>query len=262
MVHENYKEMLAPYALSTLDREETRTLEEHLATCHDCPRELDEWQGTTAALALLAAPAEPSPRVRANILERIQAQREPVRTVLPFTQTKRLWNSTQKFGAIAAGLALVAMLISILVLWKQNRTAHDEIARLSAEKASAQQELDQQRKLVELLSARGASLAVLSGTAQAPSAHATLTYDQQTGRAVLLTEGLPPAPKGKAYQLWFIVGNVPMPGKVFTTDPTGKALSTDQIPSQALKAAVFAITLEPESGVKAPTGPIYLVSAS
>ena len=261
MVHENYKEMLAPYALSTLDREETRTLEEHLATCHDCPRELDEWQGTTAALALLAALAEPSPRVRANILERIQAQREPV-PIIPFPQTKGLWNSTQKFGAIAAGLALVALLISILVLWKQNRTAHDEIARLSAEKASAQQELDQQRKLVELLSARGASLAVLSGTAQAPSAHATLTYDQQTGRAVLLTEGLPPAPKGKAYQLWFIVGNVPMPGKVFTTDPTGKALSTDQIPSQALNAAVFAITLEPESGVKAPTGPIYLVSAS
>src|SRR5207253_5849654 len=86
MVHENYKEMLAPYALSTLDREETRTLEEHLATCHDCPRELDEWQGTTAALALLAALAEPSPRVRANILERIQAHREPGQHILTGTQ--------------------------------------------------------------------------------------------------------------------------------------------------------------------------------
>src|SRR5437867_3276935 len=82
---------LAPYALSTLDREETHTLEEHLATCRDCPRELDEWQGTIAALALLAAPAEPSPRVRANIFGSIQAQREPIPTVLPFPQTKGLW---------------------------------------------------------------------------------------------------------------------------------------------------------------------------
>lgn len=276
MVHENYKEMLAPYALSTLDREDARALEEHLPGCRDCRWEMDEWNATIAALALTAAPVEPSPRVRANILERIRAERatantvrkplrehpEQVPGVITFPPPKRVWNSTQKFALIAATLALIALLISVLVLWKQNRSAHDEIAKLSAEKASAQQELDRQRRVLDLLSTRGARLAVLSGTPQAPNAQATLTFDRQTGNAVLLASGLPPAPAGKAYQLWFIVGKSPMPGRVFVTDPTGKAILNDQVPSEALKTAIFAVTLEPEGGVKAPTGPIYLVSAS
>ena len=46
------------------------------------------------------------------------------------------------------------------------------------------------------------------------------------------------------------------------TAEIGKAILSDQVPSAALNSAVFAITLEPEGGVKAPTGPIYLVSAS
>jgi len=273
MAHVNYEEMLAPYALTALDHADARTLEEHLVTCLNCRRELDDWQATVAALALNAPPVEPSPQVRPRILESVRAERstaphgsdkseQTIPTLIPFQQTKRFWNATQKFGALAAGVAFLALLISVLVLWKHNRSAQAEIARLSAERASAQQELDRQRKVLELLSTRGASLAVLSGTAEAPNAHATLTYDRQSGQAVLLTEGLPSAPRGKAYQLWFIVGNQPMPGRVFATDPAGKAILSDQIPSQARNAAVFAITLEPESGVKAPTGAIYLRSSS
>ncbi len=274
MVHETYEEMLALYALSTLDQESARTLEEHLAACRDCQRELEKWNATVAALAFSAAPAEPSPQVRTRILESVRAQtsastiaqdrikelRKPKPSVIPFRQ--RFWNSTQKFGAIAVALALVALLILVLVLWKQNRSAQDEIAKLSAEKASAQQELERQREVAALLSKPTASVAVLAGTPEAPNAHAKLAYDRQTGKAVLLAEGLPPAPAGKAYQLWFIVGNLPMPGRVFATDPSGKAILSDQVPSGALKAAVFAVTLEPESGVKAPTGPIYLRSVS
>ena len=273
MIHENYNEMLSAYALTTLDKDDQRALEVHQPGCSECQRELHVWQATVAALAFAAPAAEPSPQVRARILESVRAQtlapttasdqpKEPASTVIPLRQPQRFWTSAQRFGAIAAALAFVALIISVVVLWKQNRAAQAEIARLSAERVAAQQDSDQQRSIIELLTKRGASLAVLSGTAQAPNAQATLTYDRQTGSAVLLTTGLPPAPAGKAYQLWFIVGKLPMPGKVFRTDTAGKAILSDQVPSAALASAVFAITLEPESGVKAPTGPIYLVSAS
>ena len=84
-----------------------------------------------------------------------------------------------------------------------------------------------------------------------------LAYDKN-GRAILMAKGLPPPPAGKAYQLWFIAGGKPMPGKVFTTDASGAGTLKDQIPPQARNAAVFAITLEPEDGVQSPTGQIYL----
>jgi anti-sigma-K factor RskA len=43
-------------------------------------------------------------------------------------------------------------------------------------------------------------------------------------------------------------------------DNTGSAVLKDQIPGEAVDANVFAITVEPASGVSAPTGPIYLRS--
>ena len=77
-----------------------------------------------------------------------------------------------------------------------------------------------------------------------------------------MAKGLPLAPSGKAYQLWFIAGGQPIPGKVFSAAASGYGALYDQIPSVAFNNAVFAITLEPESGVRAPTGAIYLRSGS
>jgi anti-sigma-K factor RskA len=86
-------------------------------------------------------------------------------------------------------------------------------------------------------------------------------FDQKSGRAVLMTDGLPMTSAEKAYEVWFIPkGRAPMPGKVFTVDPSGHAMLTDQMPSEAMKDAVIAITVEPKSGSAAPTGPIYLAS--
>jgi anti-sigma-K factor RskA len=79
----------------------------------------------------------------------------------------------------------------------------------------------------------------------------------------LMANKLPNVPEGKAYQLWFIVGNnPPMPGKTFVPDTEGKGMMKDEMPTAALRSAVFAITMEPASGVPAPTGPIYLRSSA
>ncbi len=77
---------------------------------------------------------------------------------------------------------------------------------------------------------------------------------------MLFTEGLPPAPADKAYELWFIANGHPLPGKVFTVDKAGRATVSDQVPPEAREKAVFAVTLEPRKGASAPTGPIYLSS--
>jgi anti-sigma-K factor RskA len=72
---------------------------------------------------------------------------------------------------------------------------------------------------------------------------------------------LPSVPQGKAYQLWFIVGNKPpTPGKTFVPDSAGNAVLKDELPREAVDANVFAITVEPATGSEAPTSPIYLRS--
>jgi anti-sigma-K factor RskA len=48
---------------------------------------------------------------------------------------------------------------------------------------------------------------------------------------------------------------------VFVTDRRGRGELADRIPTEARRSPVFAVSLEPASGVSKPTGPIVLLSA-
>lgn len=172
--------------------------------------------------------------------------------------------------AIAASLAFVTLVGSLVMLWNRNTRMEREMARVTeqleqarVELASQRQTLAREREARELISAPDARIMTLAGTEIATRARAKFVYDRNSGRAMLMADDLPTAPAGKAYQLWFIAeGKPPMPGHVFNTDATGHAEMRDQLPAEALGATTFAVTLEPSSGVNAPTGPMYLKGAS
>ena len=289
MVHEDYKELLVAQALNALEPGEARDLEVHLQTCAECRSQLSEWEDTAAKLAfssLEAIPLEPSGQLRGRILEAVRAgatvrnsqvesplrvstrgttkdedgHRAQTSNVVPLKRPGT-WSSAQTWSAIAAGVVFVGLVAALFVLWNQNREARKELDRLFAQNRAAEQQLDQQRRLIALVTSPGSRMTELAGTKMMPDAHAMLAYDKN-GSAILMATGLPPAPAGMGYQLWFIAGGQPMPGKTFKTDASGAGTLQDQIPAQARNAAVFAITLEPESGVQLPTGPIYLSSPS
>ena len=251
MVHNDYKEMIPVHALSALDAADERALSKHLAECDECRRELADWEATAASLALSAKPMEPSPQVREKLLIQVRSEKSGSQksdlkdsgsNVVPFGRPKRtIWNSLGSLGSIAAVVLFAALIVSVFVLWQQNRA------------------LRQQNEFFQLVTAPGARMAELSGTAEATGATAMLAYDR-SGRAMLITHGLPRAPEGKQYQLWFIVGNNPLPGKAFSLDSSGRTLMTDQVPEAARNSAIFAVTLEPAGGVPKPTGSIYLRS--
>ena len=281
MTHEDYKELLAAQALTALDVEDARALNTHLESCADCRSEMNYWQNAAALLALDVDPVEPSPEVRERILASVGAEGKARRSgnkrvspiasagespghsrVLAFERPARnVWTSLNALGAMAAALAFVALIISLIVLWQQNRATQRELARLSTEVDQAKAQLDHDTALAELLTSPDAHMAKLSGTSAAPGAHAMLAFDRN-GHAMLMARGLPAAPKGMAYQLWYIKDNKKMPGKVFVPDAAGNGILEDQIPPVARDQAVFAITLEPEGGVQVPTGSIYLLSSS
>ena len=112
------------------------------------------------------------------------------------------------------------------------------------------------------LNSPAARVVHLTGTQSVAAAQALLVFDSKSGQAILRTNGLPPTAPGKAYQLWFIAGSSPIPGRVFKIGPTGMGTSPDQIPPQALATTSFAVTEESESGASTPTGPILLSSTS
>jgi anti-sigma-K factor RskA len=265
MAHQDYKEMLALHVLTALDPQVESALHQHLATCAECRAELDAWRATASALAYATQPVQPSEQARERLLESVRAESGPSRStpanVIHLTQASKRWSSpVLRFEAIAAALIFVALVIGLAILWKQNRTAQTELAHLKSQIEESRKARDQEREAVELVTSPGARMTELRGTKDAPGAHAMLVFDHKTGRAILMAKGLPSAPAGKAYQLWFMVGTRPMPGKVFTTDSAGNAMSHDQVPAEALDSKVFAVTLEPQGGAASPTGPMYLLS--
>lgn len=248
MVHDDYKEMIPARALSALDAAEAQALNEHLENCAECRKDLDEWQATAAALALGANPAEPSPKVRERILDEVRKDvSEP--HVVPFRATPRnLWSSFGSLGAMAAAVLFTALIVVLIVLWRQNN--------------AIRKDLEQSREFVQLVTSPGARVSELKGTAAAAGATATIAYDSN-GHAILVASKLPNLPQGKAYQLWFIVGNKPpMPGKTFAPDSSGQGVLKEQMPREALNSPVFAVTVELAAGATTPTAPIYLSSSA
>ncbi len=292
--HEAYKEMIAAHALDALEAAEARELESHLATCAECRAELDAWQDVSASLVYAAPVAEPSAQLRSRILESVRAEgvnpssratakdngkvkagaAESSRTesnVVPFERpARRTWSVASRVGALAASLAFVALVASLILLWNRNSRMEQEMARVTNQLEQAQGELRREREILarerearELISSPEARIMTLAGTEMATRARAKFVYDRTTGRAMLMADDLPPAPAGKAYQLWFIAeGKPPMPGQVFNTNAAGHAEMRDQLPEEARSATVFAVTLEPSNGVPAPTGPMYLKGAA
>ena len=263
MVHDDYKEMLAARSLAALDAADDRVLSDHLATCADCRRELDEWDAVAAALALSAPSQEPSPGVRDRILSSIADSETSQSTarVVPFTAPRRnAWSSLGSFGAIAAGLLFVGMMAAVFVLWRENRSMQKQLTQQTTQMRDLEERVAKERRIVERFTAPGTIMATLAPTSAAPGAKAMVAVDQ-TGHAMLLARGLPQAPPGKAYQVWYIVNNKPLPGRTFKMDQAGNGMLEDQLPAAATKAAVFAITMEVESGVSSPTGAILLSSS-
>jgi anti-sigma-K factor RskA len=151
------------------------------------------------------------------------------------------------------------------MLWQRNNQLRADLARLSAQLEETRSQLGETRTELahargeaEMLSAPDSHVTVLTGTDVAAGARARLTFNETTGEAVLVAAKLPPPPAGKAYQLWYIADGKPLPGSVFTTDPSGRGQLRGRIPPEGRRAALFAVTLEPAGGLPAPSGEMYL----
>jgi anti-sigma-K factor RskA len=276
MAHQDYQQLLVPHSLDALEVSEARELEAHLETCAECRAELSALRDGAALLAYAAEPAAPRPEVRERILESVRAEQTGNRSGAPLTgrvvalKPRANWNVWKMGLRLAAGLAFVALLIGLVVLWRREVKLRQEIAQLDRQLNTQQHELvrdrdvlARQREALALLNSPNAKRLELAGTQPAQNARGSFVYDQKTGRAVLLAEGLPATPADKAYELWFIPkGRSPVPGRIFTVDSSGHALLPEQVPADAMENAVIAITLEPKRGSAVPTGAIYLSTPS
>jgi anti-sigma-K factor RskA len=219
-------DLLAPYALGALDRDEERAFEEHLIGCASCRELLPSFQDASAALAIAAGPRDPPEALRRRILAGVRPNAAP-------TRPAPRW----RIGLVPAlaGFAAAAACAAIgLGIWS----------------AVLHGSLDRERSARDVANAAVAVLGDPAARRVAVSGASGVLAVRPDGRAVLALERFAPAPAGKTYEAWVIESGAPKPAGLFRGgDPTTLVPLDERVP----RGAVVAVTVEVRSGVQRPT---------
>ena len=235
MNHEAMDLHAAAYALGALDGDELREFERHRAAgCDRCETFLRDSREALVGLEASAPLPAPPPLVKETLMRRVSRQ-TPRRAWLPWTL------------ATAAAMAVAALASGLYVSSRYEA----RLERLAREATSSAQ-------LAALLREPGTRLVTLQGTGPAPQAHGRVVWHDVAGGQLVVT-GLPRVPEGKAYELWTLRSGTPRPAGLFHVDDAGRAAVGVAAADGVVEG--FAVSVEPASGVLAPTGPIVLASA-
>jgi anti-sigma-K factor RskA len=110
--------------------------------------------------------------------------------------------------------------------------------------------------LADLLRDPATRVMVLRGAGPAAGAQGRVVWHERAG-GYLLATNLPPPGPGRTYELWVLSAGTPRPAGTFEVGRSGEATVRVE-PAGSVDG--FAVTLEPEGGVPAPTGPLVLAS--
>ncbi len=247
--HEPFGELAAGYALGALDGDDVARFEAHLARgCAECEHALAEYR---EALVQPAADLRevPLPRVKGALME--QLARSRARRPRP----ARLWPGLKWVASVAVAAGLIASVVATYVSARYEQ----RLGEMAREAAALREQISQQRQVLALLRDPATRIITLAGLEPSPKAQGRMIWNERDG-GVFVAADLPPAPPGKAYELWAIVGGKPIPAGLFGVDAEGKGSARVAPLAGGPEVEQFAVTLEPAGGVPAPTGPMYLAS--
>jgi RNA polymerase sigma-70 factor (ECF subfamily) len=93
---------------------------------------------------------------------------------------------------------------------------------------------------------------------QAPRTHGSYRGRAGTALAVMALHDFPPAPAGKVYQGWALIGGVWVSVGKALPDKDGNALLIGEAPALAALPEAVEATLEPSAGSPSPSGPVII----
>jgi anti-sigma-K factor RskA len=276
------QETAALYALGALSQHEARAFDTHLREgCTACQAELEQFNQVLEVLGTAAPPVAPPGYLRDLLAARIEREISEAPgdsgSVIPFPDKaspihRPAAGARSTFGRTLLPWAAAAALMIALAYTFTSWQSELQSARVASEQERGQaadaidnlkEELGKQSgvshelaQINSVLSSPQWRIIPLAGQEPAPDSSAKIYWDVQGNRWVV-TADLPPAPKGKVYQLWFVTPTAKISAGLISPDKTGHAFLVVPFPPSAAQLAAAAITLEPEGGSEQPTMPIY-----
>jgi anti-sigma-K factor RskA len=232
-VHDALSDQAASYVLGALSPAERDAFELHLAECSACAADVRGLSAVADAIGAAVPPAEPSAAVRARLTAAVRNE-DPRRAGVPVVHKTHV----APWLALAASLALAAGAVTYAI--------HLRGVVADAQRAAA------------VLTAPDVARVDLAGQPAAPGASARAFWSRSRG-LVLTGSAVPALPAGRVYQLWAVGPQAPTSVGLLRPDTDGGVHRVYDTPPDLPKPVAFAVTIEPDGGVPAPTGEKYLV---
>jgi anti-sigma-K factor RskA len=266
---------LAPIAaLGALDGEDGRAFIAEGAAHPTVVRELRMFEDLVARLGLASEWIPPRADLGARVLAAATSTpratstpadpRPPDRSLeRPSPSLWRMWLPLAAAGVAALGaLTLRSERDEARRLFARAQIESENLANqnrdLQSRLRATERRLEAAEAFRALVAHPGSRVAGLAGLPSAPAARGRVVWNAERREAVLLATGLPPTPAGKAYEAWVIAGRAPVAAGVFRVNETGTAVHPLPRLDDVARVKTFAVTLEPEAGTVAPTGPMVL----
>ncbi len=230
------EELLGAYALEALSDEEREAADAHLAGCPKCRHTLQQLQAIVDLFPLSVPAIDPPPRVKAQILARIQreeAARQFPAPKAPAPARRRFSVSRVRTALLAACALVLLLLLTASFLW--NISLSQQITQISMRVAPP-------------------VISQLHGSGNSAATGQVIYYPQQN-ITVLRLYHLPNLKGTQVYQGWLLQGQRPtsigllnVQHGVATLDFQGNLNGFDAV----------AVSLEPgpEASQNAPEGPV------
>ena len=258
--HESLRDTAALYVVGALDARERAAFEAHVRECASCGAEIQSLGAAAQAMPLAVPQVDPPPALRSRVLARAGVTGPRTSTAGASPPIIPSWFSIAALLLVSVALGAYAFALRQRLGGLEGQLK-DTIARLNR----TEQELITATRTAAGVQARLAVLTApdlqqvtLAGQAPAPQAAGRAFLSRSSG-LLFAASNLPSLPAGRTYQLWYLTGSTPVSAGVFKPDDAGRAAVTQQLPATAPAVTGLAVSIEPEGGVPAPTGAIYLV---
>ncbi|TQL70303.1 anti-sigma-K factor RskA [Nocardioides albertanoniae] len=234
------------YAVDAVDDVERARFERHLAVCADCRAEVASLRDSASLLGGLTDTAPPV-AMRENLLAGIKGIRPlppETGTAQGATETTEPPETYAATGRRRPRWRLVAAAAAVIALAGTGTVAVVELTR-----DDSSQTMTTADRILHADDATTVAAELPGG------ARARLVRSSSEAKAVLITSGMPDAPKGKVYELWLQVDEAMVPAGLMPD----RSDQTIVLEGDASAATAAGITVEPDGGSKAPTSaPIAL----
>jgi anti-sigma-K factor RskA len=239
--------------MGELSAQESAEVEAHLLRYPELRAELEKIEEAQEGLLTRAA-IKPQASVKTNLFKSLDNKDEKKASTLIALEGRntRFWKY-----AVAASITL-ALATSYLAYdyrgkWQQSERSLDELIAQNQHFAqdynTVNERLGKLESDLKISNDPSFKRVVLSGTANAPEATASVFWNPQTREVYLSIQNLKAIAQENQFQLWAIVDGKPVDAGVFDAGDASGFLAMNTIEG----ATAFAITIEPRGGKPSPT---------